>query len=233
MKILKALSLMLDYPQSDLQQYNQELSQEVMNCDGLSASCRAQLIELLHHLRDQDLMDLQEQYDSLFERGRAHSLLLFEHVHGESRERGQAMVDLMALYERAGYEIQVRELPDYLPLYLEFLSTRPVSEIKQGIEEVAHIVALIAVRLKKCASPYATALTALLEIAQLTIDFKSLEKECADEPSDRTLQAIDKVWEEEMVTFMTPLEKQSSNGLDRKPSADHQTRSIPLHQING
>ncbi len=232
MKILRVLSLILDYPRAELQQHNQELTQEVTACSELSASGKEQLVALLHYLRDEDLMDLQEQYDSLFERGRAHSLLLFEHVHGESRDRGQAMVDLMALYERAGYEIQVRELPDYLPLYLEFLSTRPVSEIKEGIEEVAHIVSLIAVRLKKCASPYASALTAVLQIAQLNIDFKSLEKELADEPSDRTLQAMDKVWEEEVVTFMTPIEKQSPDGVGMKQGGDRQSRTIPLHQVH-
>ena len=67
-------------------------------------------------------LEAQAKYDSLFERGRSLSLWLFEHVHGESRDRGQAMVDLMAQYDMAGFEINAKELPDYLPMYLEFLS---------------------------------------------------------------------------------------------------------------
>src|SRR5690606_22756321 len=80
-----------------------------------------------------DLVDVQARYSELFDKGRALSLLLFEHVHGESRDRGQAMVDLMAQYEAAGFAIGVRELPDYIPLYLEFLATREDLEAREGL----------------------------------------------------------------------------------------------------
>lgn len=67
-----------------------------------------------------DPLDARAQYSELFDRGRATSLLLFEHVHGESRDRGRAMVDLLAQYEQHGLQLNSRELPDHLPLYLEY-----------------------------------------------------------------------------------------------------------------
>ena len=88
MKILKILSLMMDYPTSDLQTHNSELEEEINSADGISATDKLNLIKFLHYFRDGDLMDVQENYDSIFERGRSTSLLLFEHVHGESRDRG-------------------------------------------------------------------------------------------------------------------------------------------------
>ncbi|WP_259465967.1 nitrate reductase molybdenum cofactor assembly chaperone, partial [Pseudomonas aeruginosa] len=84
------------------------------------------------------------RYDGLFERGRSVSLLLFEHVHGESRDRGQAMVDLLDRYTGAGLQIDVPELPDYLPLYLEYLSLLPFAAASEGLAEVAHILGLLA-----------------------------------------------------------------------------------------
>ncbi len=99
---------------------------------------------------------MQARYDGLFERGRSVSLLLFEHVHGESRDRGQAMVDLLDRYTQAGLEIDVTELPDYLPLYLEYLSPLPDAEsARAGLAEVAHILALLALRLEERGSGYA------------------------------------------------------------------------------
>lgn len=82
----------------------------------------------LRDLTAQDMLDVQAAYSELFDRGRATSLLLFEHVHGESRDRGQAMVDLMAQYEQHGLQLDSRELPDHLPLYLEYLAQLPKSE---------------------------------------------------------------------------------------------------------
>jgi nitrate reductase molybdenum cofactor assembly chaperone len=89
----------------------------------------------------QDPLDAQAAYSELFDRGRATSLLLFEHVHGESRDRGQAMVDLMAQYERHGLLLDSRELPDHLPLYLEYLAQLPEEEALGGLQDVAPILA--------------------------------------------------------------------------------------------
>ena len=124
MRILKVISLLLDYPSELLRDNHDELAGVITMAREISPTQRIALVGLLDELAGGDLMDVQERYSELFDKGRALSLLLFEHVHGESRDRGQAMVDLMAQYTEAGFAIDVRELPDYIPLYLEYLATR-------------------------------------------------------------------------------------------------------------
>ena len=162
---------------------------------------RQQLKDLLQAVYSGDLMDAQEAYTGLFDRGRSLSLLLFEHVHGESRDRGQAMVDLMALYENHGFAINVRELPDYIPLYLEYLSHRPHLEAREGLTDVSHILGLLSARLQERNSPYASLFDALLMISGAQVDITQLRKQTASEKRDDTLEALDKIWEEEAVTF--------------------------------
>ena len=146
-------------------------------------------------------MDLQETYGGLFDRGRATSLLLFEHVHGESRDRGQAMVDLMELYRGHGFEINTRELPDYIPLYLEYLSQRPQDEAEDGLLDVAHILALVGARLEDRGSEYGLLFRALLDLSQADITVDEFLKQAANEERDDSLEAMDRIWEEEAVKF--------------------------------
>ena len=165
MRILKVISLLLDYPDQHLRDGHAELAQAIGSAREISPEQRIALRRLLDELTEGDLMDVQERYTDLFDRGRALSLLLFEHVHGESRDRGQAMVDLMAQYTEAGFAIGVRELPDYIPLYLEYLATREDLEAREGLADVAHLLALLAARLQERESPHAACFTALLQIA--------------------------------------------------------------------
>ena len=115
----------------------------------LPAGVHRQLERLMNEIATGDLYDLQERYVLLFDRTRSLSLHLFEHVHGESRDRGQAMIDLKSLYENGGLEIDATELPDFLPLFLEFLSTQPRAEAYELLGQPAHIFAALAERLRK------------------------------------------------------------------------------------
>lgn len=124
----------------------------------------------LRDLTAQDMLDVQAAYSELFDRGRATSLLLFEHVHGESRDRGQAMVDLMAQYEQHGLQLDSRELPDHLPLYLEYLAQLPKSEALGGLQDIAPILALLSARLQQRESRYAVLFDLLLKLANTVID---------------------------------------------------------------
>ena len=121
----------------------------------LPADIRRQLDALIDEIATGDLYDLQERYVELFDRTRSLSLHLFEHVHGESRDRGQAMIDLKSLYEQNGLFLGAAELPDYLPAFLEFLSTRPLAEARTLLGQPAHILTALAERLHKRHSPYA------------------------------------------------------------------------------
>ena len=100
------------------------------------AAVRRQLDDLLNDIAGGDLYDLQERYVLLFDRTRSLSLHLFEHVHGESRDRGQAMVDLLTMYEERGLAAVKNELPDFLPLFLEFLATLP--QARRRCELLSH-----------------------------------------------------------------------------------------------
>ena len=164
------------------------------------------------------MLDAQSRYSELFDRGRATSLLLFEHVHGESRDRGQAMVDLMAQYERHGLQLDSRELPDHLPLYLEYLAQLPEAEARGGLQDIAPILGLLSARLQQRESGYAALFELLLKLANAQVDSRKVAEKIADEARDDTPQALDAVWEEEQVKFF------ADRGCDDSEIAAHQRR---------
>ena len=135
MKSLHLLSLLLQYPSKDLQSVSGEIRQRLNDDRSLQAKSVEALNPLLTRLATSDIYDAQEAYVELFDRGRAHSLHLFEHVHGESRDRGQAMVDLRERYLTAGLEPTGNELPDYLPLFLDYCSTLPAEAARDMLAE--------------------------------------------------------------------------------------------------
>jgi nitrate reductase delta subunit len=201
MRNLKVISALMDYPEAELLEAAPELIAELNDDPFLETEQKTQLIGFIEHLAKQDLLDLQEMYVGLFDRGRSISLLLFEHVHGESRDRGQAMVDLMSVYEKQGFEISQRELPDFIPLFLEFLSLRPEQEVRQWLADVSHILALLETRLHQRESHYAVLFEALLSLTGVEVEREELREKVAGETRDDTPEALDKVWEEEMVRF--------------------------------
>ncbi|WP_318369406.1 nitrate reductase molybdenum cofactor assembly chaperone [Enterobacter sp.] len=198
---LIVISRLLEYPDAALWQHRQELSDELARSSTLAQADAQALNEFIDALTGQELLDAQASYSELFDRGRATSLLLFEHVHGESRDRGQAMVDLMAQYERHGLHLDSRELPDHLPLYLEYLAQLPADEALGGLQDVAPILALLSARLQQRESRYAVLFGVLLNLANTTIDSEKVAEKIASEARDDTPQALDAVWEEEQVKF--------------------------------
>ena len=141
---LLILSHLLRYPSEEVRQAAPELVM-ALELDGVLESSQIEEVKpLVQSLIDDELLDLQEGYSSLFDRGRALSLHLFEHVHGESRDRGQAMVDLRDRYEAQGLEIAAIELPDYLPLFLEYLSVLPPAQAMEELAQPGVIIAALA-----------------------------------------------------------------------------------------
>ncbi|MBD9374198.1 nitrate reductase molybdenum cofactor assembly chaperone [Rhizobium sp. ARZ01] len=201
-RVLKIVSLLLSYPDEELLSACGELKTALQAEKAIGPEGKQLLARLLDDLAGHELYDAQERYVHLFDRTRSLSLHLFEHVHGESRDRGQAMVDLMAMYEDNGFLIDAKELPDYLPLFLEYLSTRPQAEIDELLAQTGHITAALGERLKKCRSIYANAFAALGLLSRNKPDSKLLDellKGTEDDPDD--LAALDRIWEEEAVTF--------------------------------
>ena len=210
MKILKVLSLLIDYPTNELfEGETLTLSKQIVSKSPLiSPEVRQQIIDLIDDMIEIGSLEAQARYDGLFERGRSLSLWLFEHVHGESRDRGQAMVDLMDQYQQAGFEISLKELPDYLPMYLEFLAyqaavTGDDIQIRIDIADVSHIIALLAARLKDRGSLYEGCFNALLQIAgKPLVVVEELQQQVKKEQRDDTKEALDEEWEEEVVDFL-------------------------------
>lgn len=198
---LVVISRLLEYPDAALWQHQQELMEALQSSTYFTPSQSQGVIDFLQQLTSQDLLDAQANYSELFDRGRATSLLLFEHVHGESRDRGQAMVDLLAQYARQGLELDSRELPDHLPLYLEYLAQLPPAEAMGGLQDIAPILALLSARLQQRESHYAMLFTPLIALANTAIDQQKVADKIADEARDDTPQALDAVWEEEQVKF--------------------------------
>ncbi|KEF31826.1 Respiratory nitrate reductase delta chain [Marinobacter nitratireducens] len=230
MQLLKVLARVLEYPTEELQASKDALVAAVLEDSRLPRQSKQHLLTCLDRLCDGDLLDLQEEYVGTFDKGRATSLLLFEHVHGESRDRGQAMVDLMEEYRRNGLELDARELPDYLPLFLEYLSTRPWDDIQNWLEDIHHILGLLAERLFQRQSHYHVAMDALLTVAGRQVDRQELAKIVASEERDDTPEALDKVWEEEMVKFVDDQGSSCSTGsvVGQRRRELEQTQTIHL-----
>jgi nitrate reductase delta subunit len=138
----------------------------------------------------------------LFDRTRSLSLHLFEHVHGESRARGQAMVDLLKLYEDGGFTPTTEELPDFLPLFLEYAAQLDAPAAIELIGQPAHVFAALRERLAKRSSPYEAVFHALVGLSKAKLDSKALEALRAEpDPEPDDLEALDAAWEDEEVLF--------------------------------
>ena len=164
-KTLRVLAALLGYPDARLRGHLAEMRDLLRDERALAQSRLSELDVLMDTLVRADPLEAEAAYVELFDRGRATSLHLFEHVHGESRDRGPAMIDLGQTYEKAGLVLAEGELPDYLPAVLEFVSTQPPREARAFLAEMAHIFNAIFGALRQRDSAYASVLGALLELA--------------------------------------------------------------------
>lgn len=182
-KTLRVLSALLGYPDAQMRRYLPEMRGLLHAEDAIGQLRRAEIDALIDALESAEPMDAEAGYVELFDRGRGTSLHLFEHVHGDSRERGPAMIDLGQTYAKAGLMLAEGELPDYLPAVIEFVSTQPPREARAFLGETAHILNAIFGALQQRRSAYAGVLGALLELAGETAQ---AVKPAAEEPLDES-----------------------------------------------
>ena len=178
---LRVLARLLQYPDADIRSHLQEMRAALHGARIIDRQRLAELDALIDSLLTQSPIDAEADYVQLFDCGRATSLHLFEHVHGDSRDRGPAMIDLAKTYESAGLYLGEGELPDYLPVVLEYASTQPPTQARAFLSEVAHILNAIFNALEKRESRHASVLGALLEIAGETARAVTITP---DEPLD-------------------------------------------------
>ncbi len=183
---LRVLARLLSYPGTALRAHLPELRRALAGEAALSEMRMVELDALIELLARRPALDVEADYVELFDRGRSTSLHLFEHVHGDSRERGPAMIDLAQTYEKAGLYLAQGEMPDYLPVALEFTSTQPPREAREFLAEMAHILNAIFAALQQRRSPYASVLGALLELAGETVQSVKVVPD----------EAIDDIWQE-------------------------------------
>ena len=209
-KSLHVLALLLGYPDAELRSLLPDLRAALHAERALSASRLTELDALIATLGRKAVLEVESDYVEMFDRGRATSLHLFEHVHGDSRDRGPAMIDLTKTYEQAGLFLGENEMPDFVPVVLEFTSTLQPRQAREFLGEMAHIFNAIFAALQKRESPYACVLGALLELAG---EKASPVEVVADEP-------IDAIWEEPVV-----FDGCSSKGQSRPDQAQ------PIHIV--
>jgi nitrate reductase delta subunit len=195
----KALGALLVYPTAELVAALPEIDTAIGEARGLRSAQKRSLAELTAALAAADLIDAQERYVDLFDRGRRTSLHLFEHVHGDSRDRGQAMVELKKVYADAGFALTGNELPDYLPAMLEFLAHQPQATAVDMLGDCAHILRKIGEALQDRGSPYSAVLAAILELVG-EAGLAAPRKDVAAEPE----KPLDDEWREDPVDFGPP-----------------------------
>jgi nitrate reductase molybdenum cofactor assembly chaperone NarJ/NarW len=185
---LRALAMLLGYPDASLRANLLQLMEAIDTEGAIPAARRLEIKALATELTRMDPIEVESRYVETFDRGRATSLHLFEHVHGDSRDRGPAMVDLAQTYEKAGLMMGPEELPDHLCVVLEFASTQPAQLASDFLGEMEHILTAIFSALLKRESPYATVVAAVLELAGQKVQAVPV---AADE-------AMDEAWVEPM-----------------------------------
>ena len=202
MRTFKALGALLSYPEAELVDAIEEIAGAVDEERLLGGSARRELEGLLAHLAGTDLLALQEDYVALFDRTRSLSLNLYEHLYGESRERGQAMAELATVYRLNGFEIDARELPDHLPLVCEFLSLIALKPARAVLADAVTVIEALRERLARRNSPYAAVLAALAALADQAVDSALLAELAKAVPvNEGSLEAIDAAWAEAPVVF--------------------------------
>jgi nitrate reductase delta subunit len=237
MKTLKVLSALLSYPQPEIQAALGEMA-EALDQERLLPEREQQALRaFMNRLEHTDLMEWQERYVASFDRGRALSLHLFEHIHGQSRDRGQAMVNLLEVYHRHGFELNARELPDYIPLFLEYLAQRPMGEALDTLADAMHVLSLLGARLAERGSDYHVVFDALAALVGEPAEIADIRHQAATEGPDETVVNMDQIWEEEAVTFlanqescsasrMGPREAQPVQWMPRPGSTPQSARSL-------
>ncbi len=207
-KTFKILSLLMLYPTVSLKELVDESIVYIKDENLISEQCVVGLENLTKYIKKMDLLTLQEQYVNLFDRVPANSLHLFEHVHGVSNERGEAMFSLIQRYEEIGLFLNSNELPDYLPVFLEYLSLLSIKEASELLSEPITIIAILAERLKKRSSYYAALFDALVSISKVKPDQKQVEVAIARESGNNVVsKELDEKWVEKPAFGTVPIDR--------------------------
>jgi nitrate reductase molybdenum cofactor assembly chaperone NarJ/NarW len=197
---LRSLAALLGYPSAELKENIGEIRSAIIREGVLSVAVFSRLESLLEQFRHRDVLELQAAYSELFDRSRSLSLHLFEHVHGDSRERGQAMIDLGQQYMENGFYLEGGELPDFVPVFLEYASCLSSADGQEMLSQPAHVFAALAERLDKREAAYAGIFHALVALVNCRVDADARAVVDQNTPPEDASD-IDAEWEEAPVSF--------------------------------
>lgn len=197
LKTYRILSLLLTYPNEEIYHFLPKVNKTLSEENIVNAETLIGINSFVDFFTQQQLTNWQEHYVQLFDYSKSASLYLFEHVHGDSKDRGQAMVDLIELYKENGLEINRAELPDYLPMFLEFLALQTHKKAEELLAEIIDIVGFIHRKLEEKDNPYQYLLAAIIQISKRKPAKTRVEKMISEMPEI----SIDEAYEEEPVTF--------------------------------
>jgi nitrate reductase delta subunit len=202
MQIIKALGALLLYPDEAIIEALDELQQVFEKETLLSPEQTAAVVHCISEMRLKGLLDLQEEYVQLFDNSPKHALYLFQHLYGDSPDRGQAMADLIDMYRDHGYQPVANELPDYLPLYCEFAAQFPEPEARTLLGRTLPVLELIAQRLEQKDSTYAAVLSALGSLATADEETEAIAQLLkAQARAGKDEKTLDEAWQEQPVSF--------------------------------
>lgn len=228
MKTLKILGHLLTYPSREQIEALPEFRSLLKKEKWLPEESLKAIDHLMNWMGGQDLLDLQEEFVALFDRTPSLCLHLFEHVHGDSRDRGQALVDLSGIYKDAGLLINTEEMPDFLPLFLEYLSVIEIDEAAQNLGEIANVLGVLSGRLKNRQSPYAAVFDSLIEASSRKPDEKAVAEALKDAAGKAsTFDELDESWEEQNA-FENSLQTTGVEGDGGCPKAEEMLARMNL-----
>lgn len=219
MGTLRALGLCLSYPNVDVAGAADELMTALLTDRRVATDTKARIQTHFARSAERSQLDLEEHYSATFDGGRMLSLHLFEHVYGDSRKRGDAMVQLGAHYARGGFSVAVSELPDYLPLMLEFASVAPAMG-EPLLREASPVLETLHDSMLERRCSYECFVAALLDVLAANAERRTEEGPTAavgteatvpvdgsvtdlsvTDMSEMDLESLDRQWEEDPVTF--------------------------------
>lgn len=201
MLTFRVLSALLNYPTPELKAEMVQ-AEQILRTEGvLTGSHLENVCAFLKQFQFVPQLEAESSYIDAFDRGRSTSLYLFEHIHGENRDRGQAMVRLLTRYRMHGLDLHCNELPDFLPLFLEFLSMCRPEEGRKYLSEVVDIIAMIGQRLRKRGASHGPLFEAIASLVARDAAGKTTVSEESEDDRDDTPAALDAAWEESPVTF--------------------------------
>jgi len=233
MKTFKILGLLLSYPSEELITHLDDLMCVLEKENLLPARSMKKVKALSAHMQATDFYALQEDYVELFDRGRAHCLQLFEHIHGESRDRGMAMVNLAEAYAEKGLFVSSGQLPDFLPLFLEFLSLCPVEDALDLLGDPITVIVTIGVKLKKRKSLYAGIFESLEALSKVKADADMVAKVLSEPLEVMTLEDIDKDWEDASAFDNSDMSEGDCSSCNAFPQATEEIQKFNSQNMNG